>query len=172
MRVSRLTLKIWSYLILNKEKEHIIYVAKEIASTYHHNMHDRYGNPYFEHLERVADRVRDMEYEMVDETSEIDLYVATAYLHDVIEDTDINPEEIEELFGDDVVRSVALLTRKDEETYADYVGNIKRAKGVSGKIARVVKMADLLDHLMGPTPCPPHLIKRYEKSLYTLMGRL
>ena len=157
---------------MNKEKENIIYVAKEIASTYHHNMHDRYGNPYFEHLERVADRVRDMEYEMVDETSEIELYVAAAYLHDVIEDTDINPEEIAELVSTEVLNAVTLLTRRNKETYADYVGNIKRADGVSGKIARVVKIADLLDHLMGPTPCPPHLIKRYEKSLYTLMGGL
>ena len=90
----------------------------------------------------------------------------------MIEDTPRWIGEVNNLFGEDVAIAVDLLTRKDEETYADYVGKIKRGWGLSGKIARVVKMADLLDHLMGATPCPPHLIKRYEKSLYTLMGRL
>ena len=154
------------------KKKNIVETAIETASAYHRDMYDKYGNPYFEHLERVANRVREMEYEMVDETSEINLYVATAYLHDVIEDTPMWLDEGKNLFGEDVTIAVDLLTRCDEETYSDYVGEIKRAKGLSGKIARVVKMADLLDHLMGPTPCPPHLIKRYEKSLYALMGRL
>ncbi len=150
----------------------IVDTAIETASTYHRDMYDKYGNPYFEHLERVAGRVRDMEYEMVDETSEIEHYIVTAYLHDVIEDTPMWIGEVKNLFGKDVATAVGLLTRETEETYSDYVGKIKRANGLSGKIARVVKMADLLDHLMGPTPCPPNLIKRYEKSLYTLMGRL
>ena len=39
------------------------------------------------------------------------------------------------------------------------------------KIARLVKLADILDHLQGPTPCPPELIKRYEKSLYRLITK-
>ena len=63
-----------------------------------------------------------------------------------------------------------MLTRDKEETYADYIIGIKNSVFLEGKIARVVKLADLFDHLMGPTPCPPHLIKRYEKSLYTLIG--
>ena len=154
------------------KKKSIVDTAIETASTYHYDMYDKYGNPYFEHLERVAGRVRDMEYEMVDETSEIEHYIATAYLHDIVEDTPMWIDEVANLFGTDVALAVRLLTRESEETYSDYVGKIKRANGLSGKIARVVKMADLLDHLMGPTPCPPNLIKRYEKSLYALMGRL
>ena len=42
---------------------------------------------------------------------------------------------------------------------------------LAGKIARVVKLADLLDHVSGPTPCPPNLKKRYEKSLYRLISK-
>jgi (p)ppGpp synthase/HD superfamily hydrolase len=146
--------------------------AKELALKMHEGMTDKYGNPYFEHLERVANRVRDMEYDMVDETSEINLYIAAAYLHDVIEDTDYLIGDIIDKFGETIAEAVKLLTRDKEETYADYVIGIKKSVFIEGKIARVVKMADLLDHLMGPTPCPPHLIKRYEKSLYSLMGRL
>ena len=146
--------------------------AKELAIKMHEGMTDKYGNPYFEHLERVANRVRDMEYDMVDETSEINLYIVAAYLHDVIEDTDYLIGDIIDKFGETIAEAVKLLTRGEEETYADYVVGIKKSVYLEGKIARVVKMADLLDHLMGPTPCPPNLVKRYEKSLYSLMGRL
>lgn len=146
--------------------------AKELALKMHEGMTDKYGNPYFEHLERVANRVRDMEYDMVDETSEINLYITAAYLHDVVEDTDYLIGDIIDKFGETIAEAVKLLTRGEEETYADYVIGIKKSVFLEGKIARVVKMADLLDHLMGPTPCPPNLIKRYEKSLYSLMGKL
>ena len=146
--------------------------AKELAKKLHEGMTDKYGNPYFEHLERVANRVRDMEYDMVDETSEINLYITAAYLHDVIEDTDYLIGDIIDKFGETIAEAVKLLTRGEEETYADYVIGIKKSVYLEGKIARVVKMADLLDHLMGPTPCPPNLVKRYEKSLYSLMGKL
>jgi (p)ppGpp synthase/HD superfamily hydrolase len=146
--------------------------AKELALKMHEGMTDKYGNPYFEHLERVANRVREMEYDMVDETSEINLYIAAAYLHDVVEDTDCLIGDIIDKFGETIAEAVKLLTRGEEETYADYVIGIKKSVYLEGKIARVVKMADLLDHLMGPTPCPPNLVKRYEKSLYSLMGKL
>ena len=146
--------------------------AKELAKKLHEGMTDKYGNPYFYHLERVANRVRDMEYDMVDETSEINLYITAAYLHDVIEDTDYLIGDIIDKFGETIAEAVKLLTRGEEETYADYVTGIKKSVFLEGKIARVVKMADLLDHLMGPTPCPPNLVKRYEKSLYSLMGKL
>ena len=154
------------------EKKDIVKDAKELAKKLHDGMTDKYGNPYFEHLERVANRVRDMEYDMVDETSEINLYITAAYLHDVIEDTDYLIGDIIDKFGETIAEAVKLLTRGEEETYADYVVGIKKSVYLEGKIARVVKMADLLDHLMGPTPCPPNLVKRYEKSLYSLMGKL
>jgi len=148
----------------------IVKAAKELAKKLHDGMTDKYGNPYFYHLERVANRVRDMEYNMVDETSEINLYIVAAYLHDVIEDTDYLIGDIIDEYGETVAEAVKLLTRDKEETYADYIVGIKNSVFLEGKIARVVKLADLFDHLMGPTPCPPHLIKRYEKSLYTLIG--
>ena len=148
----------------------IVKDAKELAKKLHEGMTDKYGNPYFYHLERVANRVREMEYNMVDETSDINLYIVAAYLHDVIEDTDHLIGDLIDEFSETIAEAVKLLTRDKEETYADYVVGIKNSVFLEGKIARVVKLADLFDHLMGPTPCPPHLIKRYEKSLYTLIG--
>ena len=152
----------------------IIEKAKKIAAEYHKGMVDKYGNPYMEHLERVADRVREMEYDFVDETSEIELYVATAYLHDIIEDTDCTREDLVALFPEAVVEAIFRLTREEGMTYAEYIERILSRDIIptlAGKIARVVKLADLLDHLAGPTPCPPNLIKRYEKSLYRLISK-
>ena len=148
--------------------------AKEFAAEYHKGMVDKYGNPYMEHLERVADRVREMEYDFVDETSEIEMYVATAYLHDIIEDTDCTREDLVALFPESAVEAIFRLTRKEGMTYAEYIERILSRDIIptlAGKIARVVKLADLLDHLAGPTPCPPNLVKRYEKSLYRLISK-
>ena len=72
--------------------------AKSTAAEYHKDMVDKYGNPYIEHLERVADRVREMEYDFVDETGEIEMYIATAYLHDVLEATSCGQIGTEKIF--------------------------------------------------------------------------
>lgn len=155
-------------------KKTMVEKAMDVASNYHRGMTDKYGNPYFEHLDRVADRVREMEYDFVDETSEIDLYVATAYLHDIIEDTKCTAEELSPLFPEEVIAAIFSLTRKERMTYAEYIDAILARSGsyeLAGKIARVVKLADLLDHVSGPTPCPSSLKKRYEKSLYRLISK-
>ena len=149
--------------------------ARWLAAEYHDGMVDKYGNPYMEHLERVADRVREIEYDFVDETSEIEMYVTTAYLHDIVEDTKITRAYLVEAFPTDVVTAIFKLTRKKGMTYAEYIEELlSRGNApftLSGKIARVVKLADLLDHVSGPTPCPPDLKKRYEKSLYRLISK-
>ena len=152
--------------------------ARWVAAECHDGMVDKYGNPYMEHLERVADRVREMEYDFVDETSEIEMYVATAYLHDIVEDTEITRDELDALFGEVVIAAIFRLTRDTGMTYAEYIEGLMSGDwqsfgnlDLAGKIARVVKLADLLDHVSGPTPCPPNLKKRYEKSLYRLISK-
>ena len=115
-----------------------------------------------------------MEYDCVHESSLIEEFVIAAYLHDVVEDTEVELWEIEANYGKDIAVAVELLTRKEGMSYSEYIERIKTAAKsdiiIGGKIARVVKLADLFDHLMGPTPCPPRLVKRYEKSLYSLYG--
>ena len=153
----------------------IVEKARIRARRMHEGQKDKYGNPYFEHLERVAKRVREMEYDFIDDTSDIELYVAAAYLHDVVEDTDAEIDDLHS-FGPEVSTGVHLLTRPKGIKYADYIDQIVsrtawNLAGVAGKIARLVKLADILDHLHGPTPCPPELIKRYEKSLYRLITK-
>ena len=52
--------------------------AYDFADEHHDGMEDKYGNPYFEHLERVANRVREMEYDCVHESSLIEDFVIAA----------------------------------------------------------------------------------------------
>jgi hypothetical protein len=52
-----------------------------------------------------------------------------------------------------------LLTRAPETAYMDYVVTIARADGDAGQIARMVKLADLDDHLAHgwePSGAPPY----------------
>ena len=145
------------------EEVSLVEKAKSLAKEKHEGMTDKYGNPYTEHLERVADRVREMEYDLVDETSEIELYVATAYLHDIIEDTACTTDDLLSWFPEEVVAAIFRLTRPKATTYAEYIDRIVStdaahlAKTVAtghtaSKIARVVKLADYWTTLQGRHP--------------------
>ena len=165
--------------VSKKIKEHwdLVEKAKALAKESHEGLTDKHGYPYFEHLERVAVLVTRFATAVESvtpsgpETSEIDLYVAAAYLHDIIEDTLVTEGDLRlEFRHDELIEAVKLLTRGEGVAYSDYVVSIKNSCFTSGAIARVVKLADLFDHLMGPTPCPESLVSRYEKSLYVLYG--
>ena len=156
----------------------MIKVAEGLAEKFHAGMTDKYGHPYTEHLSRVVDRVDDMSYDLIKKTSHIPCYIAVAWLHDIVEDTTMTLEDLKDLLAvhsDDkiaerITKAVEYLTHDKDGTYADYIETIAKAPGESGEIARAVKIADLLDHIAGPTECPGGLKKRYEKSLYRLIG--
>ena len=62
-----------------------------------------------------------------------------ALLHDVVEDTDITFEQLEqEGFTDEIIAALKLLTHDDAVPYMDYVREIK-----SNPVASAVKLADL-----------------------------
>lgn len=61
------------------------------------------GNPYFEHLAEVAGIVASVERVS-------DVVLTVAWLHDVVEDQGVSPDEIEERFGFQVRMAVLLLS--------------------------------------------------------------
>jgi GTP pyrophosphokinase len=69
--------------------------AAEFAEKAHAGVKRKSGGPYFKHPEAVAKIVHD-----VKNSKMIAYLVAVAYLHDVVEDTDITIEEIRKIFGD------------------------------------------------------------------------
>lgn len=91
------------------------------------------GEPYINHVDRVADSVNGWRAKTV------------AYLHDVVEDTDVGIVELKKFFDDEIMIPVFLLTRFSKEiTYEEYIQQI----ALSGnKIAMEVKLADLNDNI-------------------------
>lgn len=116
--------------------------AQRIASAGHGGQCTRFGDSVIAHLERVADAV----------PAEAR---AVAWLHDLLE---LVPGGEGQLRGRGLTpvqaRALALLTRGAEEPYETYVRRIVEARGNAGRIARMVKLADLEDHL-GHTWIPP-----------------
>ncbi len=95
-----------------------------------------------------------------------------ALLHDAIEDGHLPPYAFQQLRAIDG-GALTLITRWPRETYGEYIRHIAEAATsenrdmrAAGRIALLVKIADLRDNLNRPEGPPPgDLKKRYEKAL-------
>ena len=111
--------------------------AGRLAVAAHAGQVDKAGNPYWTHPERVARRVRELY------PGAPDAAVATAWLHDVVEDTGVTEAELRDVFPAEVVDAVVALTRRPDVDADDYYANIRAAGG----IALMAKHADIMDNL-------------------------
>ena len=101
--------------------------AYEIAKKAHLGQVDKAGEDYIKHPEKVASFVK------TDEEK------AVAYLHDVIEDTELTLEDLNKYdFSKEVLEAVDIITKKRGEDYQSYLHSVKK-----NKLARAVKLADL-----------------------------
>lgn len=109
-----------------------INMARTIATGAHKDQTRRGGEPYITHLARIADRV------------EVRLK-PIAWLHDVVEDTYIEIEDLVNTgFPKYVTDAVDLLTHRKNDTNEVYWKNI-----LSNKDAITVKLEDIRDNLSG-----------------------
>ncbi len=105
----------------------IVTRAREFAIQYHGDQ--KYGDkPYVYHL--------DMVYKNLDNTC-LDWCRCAAYLHDVLEDTDCEYEDLYNNFGMFVADAVLRLTKCSLYSYEEYIDSIKK-----DAIAHAVKIAD------------------------------
>ena len=101
--------------------------AYKIAKKAHLGQVDKAGEDYIKHPEKVASFVK------TDEEK------AVAYLHDVIEDTELTLENLYEYdFSKEVIEAVDIITKKRGEDYQSYLNSVKK-----NKLARAVKLANL-----------------------------
>ena len=107
--------------------------AEEIAVAAHAGQQDKTGQPFSDHLRRVADRVGGREQKMV------------AYLHDIVEKAEgwSLDRLAREGFPPTVLDAVDAMTRRPREDYARFV-----RRAISNPLARPVKQADLEDNLL------------------------
>jgi hypothetical protein len=110
-------------------------VARSVAHYSHIQKRDRHGEPLVEHVARVVAAV----------PAEAQ---ALAWLHDVLEHSPTTTAELRAHGLTPVeLAALELLTRRPGESYAVYILRIAYARGAAGRLARVVKLADLDDHL-------------------------
>ena len=101
--------------------------AYEIAKRAYLGQVDKAGEDYIKHPQKVASFVKSDEEK------------AVAYLHDVIEDTELTLEDLYEYgFSKEVIEAVDIITKKKGENYQSYLNSVKK-----NKLARAVKLADL-----------------------------
>lgn len=114
--------------------------AMKIAYKQHHGAEDKAGLPYIFHPYHLAEQMGDDEYA-----------ICTALLHDVVEDTDMTFEDLEqEGFPKEVITALKCLTHEEGVPYLGaYIEGIK-----ANPIARKVKLADL-EHNLDSSRLPP-----------------
>lgn len=134
--------------------------AQAIAILAHTGQYDKAGKPYIEHVERVAS--------MVDDTDTYALLVA--YLHDVLEDSDITAEDLAK-WGMPalVIEAVLVMTKKPGQNYDEYLALI-----CGNGLAHQVKLYDLIDNatidrIPEPTPEDYRRTAKYMNAIAFLM---
>ena len=156
------------------EKYAEIKKAYDFAKAAHEGQKRISGEDYFVHPCAVAEILADFGFDSST--------VVAAFLHDVLEDTPHTPEEIESLFGDEILELVEGVTKLDklqfvnkEEAQAE---NFRRIFVAMAKDLRVIiiKLADRL-HNMRTLGCTSHeqqqRISRETLDIYApLAGRL
>ena len=131
--------------------------AINIAYNAHMGQIDKFGIPYIFHPMHLAEQM-DTEEECI-----------VAILHDVIEDTEITFNQLEEDFSGRVIEALKLLTHDKSVPYDDYIINLK-----DNPIAKKVKLADLkhnsdssrLEHI---TTKDINRLEKYKNALNILL---
>ena len=133
----------------------IIAISKQVASRAHSGQHRRDGySPYINHPAAVAAKL----------AGESAVVIATAWLHDVLEDTTETPETLRAAgVPDSVIHAVEVLTKTEGVSYDEYLSGVRQ-----NWIARKVKVADML-HNLSDAPTERQIIK-YAKGLLSLLN--
>lgn len=131
--------------------------ARELAVSAHGDQRDRDGSPHIDHVARVAERV-----------PKSDAHQRVAWLHDVVEDSEVSIDELGHGLPDSEIDAIRLLTYDETEPRQVYINRIVLADGRAGSLARSVKEADMLDNLRRCAIARDPAIGQYGCALATL----
>ena len=144
--------------------------AMNLAYDMHEGVYDKAGLPYIFHPYHLAEQMGDDEYAIV-----------VALLHDVVEDTDMTFEELEDYgYPEPVITALKLLTINEtnkNDYLGSYIHNIKK-----NELAKKVKLADLQHNMDATRLLPPvskaeelwteARMKKYQTAIDILEGKL
>lgn len=139
---------------------------------------DKGGKPYTEHCKTVAHLAysrANFDYLLTKREGDepivpLEIFIAGT-LHDVVEDTEVTIEMIRILFGKEIARLVDLVTRKEGESYMQFIDRVKTCPK-----ATLIKKCDImhnsdLSRLETVTDFDLARFKKYEKALKRLDAR-
>lgn len=135
--------------------------AFKLAVNAHSGQVDKSGRAYIAHVVRVWHDLH-----VHNESAQTQ---ALGLLHDTIEDTDLTTDQIgDNLISDNCfMKDLDLLTRKDQQTYQDYINGI-----MTSRRATIVKLSDLSDHINNQEYISDSLNARYTKVYHQLLQSL
>lgn len=132
----------------------LVELAESVARKAHAGQVDKSGQPYIDHVLRVAAAIGDDEDK------------AVALLHDVLEDVKGGRKlMIQEGVPQDIIDCVEAMSRFYREPYEQYIERLANYTGWIGETCRRVKLADLRDNLR---PGAESLKPRYLKAIARL----
>ena len=123
-----------------KNKHEKVKQAAAFAAAAHEGQTRRNGEPYYNHVARVATLVSEV-------TTEVDL-ICAAFLHDTIEDCEVKQADLEAVFGQHVAQLVAELTSDEllQKALGKEAYMIKKFHAISAEAA-LVKLCDTLNNM-------------------------
>ncbi len=167
--INHFELPSWLQECLLKQQSHqadeytnLICRAFNFALQLHEGQYRKSGEPYIAHPVAVAGLLRDLGGD--------DVTIAAGFLHDVVEDTEVTPEEIEELFGTDVRRLVEGVTKLSKFNFSStterQAENFRRMFLAMAQDIRViiVKLADRLHNMRTLEHLKPEKQKRISRE--------
>ena len=131
-------------------------LALQIAQKAHAGQVDKAGKDYILHPMTVASYM------------DTDTEKTIAYLHDVLEDTDVTVDALRKIFPNEIVDTLIILTHRKDESYFEYIQRVS-----TSKLAKKVKVADLLHNLditriKEPTKQDYERLEKYKKAILYL----
>lgn len=134
--------------------------ARTLAREAHGDQRDRDGSLHVAHVERVVDGLG----------ASGPAQQRVAWLHDVLEDTDLDEADLRAGgLPHAELQAVLLLTHDATElSYDEYIDRLVAAGGEAGRLARAVKEADMLDNLRRCVLARDPALEQYGRSLAKL----
>ena len=112
--------------------------ATRFAKEVYKNRIDIYGNPAYDHLERLSKRVIEIE-------GTYNSHAIISLLHDIFEIEDITYEQIENEFGLFIAESVNLLKISDSLDHETNLDRLHEIAGLNNSMLVIIKMLDYID---------------------------
>jgi len=139
--------------------------AKEFATFKHEGQFRKFGKiPYITHPAMVAG--------IVDQVGGSSEMVAAAWLHDVVEDSGVSLEELQEIFGQSVASLVKELTNPTDLDKSKKGQFLLNKMNTMSSDALTIKLADRLTNVSDFVMANPSFVQKYASETKFIMDGL